>query len=668
MPVPLTVMVEKVSARPTGDNCQLPIGETAGPVWTNVTVTPDPTTACPTRYRVHFEDVVDENCGFYRVKVTYAVPGSGFDPDQRCVTCTYFELRCGTVNVCLKITPVCEDEPLKICPRFAACEPDPYQIPGGINCADYPCFDFKWYFTPSNPPGPEVELVGETNCCLMIPAAGPQHEGCYRLVVTPNNTRPGCESQPPCDPVTVTDCFYLRPPEECCWCVDCCWDNGRRDNGPNADGVLSMKPAHTEFPEIKAAADFALCEGQFHRIKKFAGSMLIRQNPILPYKAKLTLYEDCDGCPGEMIGMWDLVEYCLVETPDSTGLQKIDFVREFTEDDKLWLRGGKTYWWSLQGVSDAVTPNYEAYWVTSELGHIVGSVPKKMEAGVDAGWIPLGDCCIDCTELAFCIECDSCKIIYDGGTPEPCATAGGSRSEKSTSPTRNSRAADNFVTPPFIKKADPGRPECEFMSVDWMVCYVEAYIYTNCNPLTFRAYLEIYGNNCDDPNWTLIGDPPYRFRADKIDPVEPECLATIDGVSNLRLYKVRFCPTGSPTYPMGLYLRGGRNYWASVSVEDGFAQNQRAYFAWNSDDCDPCPIQFGPGKEIAPGARNIIRWTGVGHDFAFLIAAKNVPFDATVPNVPVTTGNDCLPDTNGDGNVTVQDIFDFLNAWFAGCP
>lgn len=669
IPVPLNVVVEKVSARPTGNSCELPQGETATPVWTNVTIAADPTTACPTRYRVHIEDVVDENCGFYRVRVTYAIPGSGFDPEQRCVTCTYFELRCGTVNVCLKITPVCEDEPIKICPRFAACEPDPYQIPGGVNCADYPCFDFKWYFTPSNPPGPEVELIGQTSCCLMFPAAGPEHEGCYRLVVTPNNTRPGCESQPPCDPVEVRDCFYLRPPEECCWCVDCCWDNGRRDNGPNADGVLSMKPAHGEFPEIKAAADFYLCEGQFHRVKKFAGAMLIRQNTTLPYKAKLTLYEDCDGCPGEMIGMWDLVEYCLVETPDSTGLQKIDFVREFTEDDKLWLRGGKTYWWSLQGISDAVTFNYEAYWVTSQLGSIVGGVPKKMEAGVDADWIPLGDCCIDCTELAYCIECEACKIIYDGGIPEPCATAGGSRSEKSVSPTRNSRAADNFVTPPFIKKPDPNRPECEFMSVDWMVCYVEAYIYTNCNPQTFRSYLEIYGNNCDDPSWVLVGEPPYRFRADKIDPVVPECLATIDGVSNLRLYKVRFCPMGSPLYPMGLYLRGGRNYWASVSVEDGFSQNQRAYFAWNSDDCDPCPIQFGPGKEISPGARNIVRWTDVGHDFAFLIAAKNVPFDLTVPNVPATDGGDnCLPDTNGDGNVTVQDLFDFLNSWFAGCP
>jgi hypothetical protein len=28
----------------------------------------------------------------------------------------------------------------------------------------------------------------------------------------------------------------------------------------------------------------------------------------------------------------------------------------------------------------------------------------------------------------------------------------------------------------------------------------------------------------------------------------------------------------------------------------------------------------------------------------------------------------CGPDFNGDGRVTVQDVFDFLSAWFAGMP
>jgi hypothetical protein len=31
-------------------------------------------------------------------------------------------------------------------------------------------------------------------------------------------------------------------------------------------------------------------------------------------------------------------------------------------------------------------------------------------------------------------------------------------------------------------------------------------------------------------------------------------------------------------------------------------------------------------------------------------------------------GNPCRADFNGDHTVSVQDIFDFLNAWFAGSP
>jgi hypothetical protein len=36
---------------------------------------------------------------------------------------------------------------------------------------------------------------------------------------------------------------------------------------------------------------------------------------------------------------------------------------------------------------------------------------------------------------------------------------------------------------------------------------------------------------------------------------------------------------------------------------------------------------------------------------------------------PVTvTVDPCPADVNNSGQVTVQDIFDFLTSWFAGCP
>lgn len=678
MPVPVRYVIEKLTdplatLPPNDSDCGI---SPAAP--TSFTLEPTSgTTQCSNVYRLAIPALQPEQCGIYRLSVEYC----GIDPVGLCRTCVYFEIKCGTVNVCLQGRRECPGVPIFLCPRFpdyADCTPDPYvirpyQFPydyaaeSAIVCADphARCLTFQWFRQrqgePSFTPIPLSENPTAQSCCLDLGLADPEDVACYFLRVS-TRTDGDCADQAPCDDVdSPTACVEIKPPEECCWCVECCWDNGRRQ-AVNGNGVLSMKPVHNEFPEIKAAADFYLEQGEFHHIKKFAGSMLIRQNTALPYKAKLTLYEDCDGCPGEMIKMWDLTEYCVVGEPDPTGLQMVDFKYEFP-DDKLWLRGGKTYWWSLQGVSEINTPNYEAYWVTSELGHVLGSVPKKMEVGVDEGWRPLDECCIECNELAFCTECDHCKIIYDGGLPESCATAGGTRSEKSVSPARNSRAADNFVTPPAVCPVAADHDEC-CRPVDWMVCYIEGYIYTNCNSETFTAWLEIYRNDCDNPDWDLTGLPAYRFRADKIEPLD--CYATIDGVPNLRLYKVRFCPMGTNDYPMGLYLHGGRNYWLSLSVEDTFNQSQRAYFAWNSDDCTECAIQFGSGQHIAPG-RGIVRWTDVNHDFAFTIAAKNVPFDAENP-APVTAPPACPADVNHNGEVSVQDMFDFLAAWFAGCP
>ncbi len=670
----------------------------------------DPTSPnyCPTgrlRYQLRIPEVRREMCGFYRMSLEYCgldnTCGST-DPIGICRTCIYFEIDCEG-RVCLRDECECPDFNAFMCPRFVqdpliTCEmayamnPRQFRYDYGLESARIcgssaaQCLQFRWYYDGPAAPGaaclpdagfthfcevpaddPNFFFEGVTTvnrCCLNLGTAGPEDVHCYILLVTTDTTSPGCTGREPCRYISPPGCFTLKPPEDCCWCTDCCWDNGMRDDvDPN--GVLSMKPAHGEFPEIKAAADFFLCDGQYHHIKQFSASMLIRQNPALPYKAKVTLYEDCDGCPGEVIRMWEIRE-CTIRDPDDTGLRYVDYKLEFTEADKLWLRGGKTYWWSIQGIGDLITPNYEAYWVLSDLNRIVGSVPKKMEVGVDEGWEPLDECCIECDELAYCIDCDMCKIIYDGGKPELCENAGGTRSEKSASPTRNSRAADNFVTPPAIYKGhDPTVPDY-ITCTDWMVCYVEAYIYTNCNEQTFTAWLEIYNNECKQPNYVLTNSLKYRYRADKIERVVPECLATIDGVPNLRLYKVRFCPMVTDEYDHGLFLLGGTNYWASISVEDGFSQNQRAYWAWNSDDCDSCPIQFGPGKQIAPG-RNINRWTSVDRDFAIVIAAMP-PMEMVPPPAPPVATVTCPPDTNRDGSVTVQDMFDFLAAWFAGCP
>lgn len=577
--------------------------------------------ASPNTREVCITNVEEGDEGTYQLCITYA----NLSPVGVCEACAEVQLDTRTLMVSIPDVSLCPDETTDLCVDIMGCGP----------CSPA-TYIIQWYKN-------DVLIPDQDGCCITI--TSPLVLGTpdtYRVVVTPRNPAT-CPCNPEEDEATVT----LLPPEQCCWCVPCplvCWDNGRYDDN---DGALSAVPVHGEFPELKVAADFALCEGQLHKLNKFAGTMLIRQDTALPYKAKLTLYEDCDGCPGAMIDMFDFTyieNICRVGLPDADGIQQVVF--EFNlSSKKIWLRGGVTYWWSLQGVSPTPDPNYEAFWATSMQGNIIGSVPKKMQVGVDEGWLPLDECCIDCTEMSFCLECESCKIIHDNGVPGPVALASGTRSEKSTSPSRNSRAADQIVIAP-----------CK----DWMACVVEGYIYTNC--INFHSYLEVYENLCDAPAFELTGTPYFRWRAEKIE----DLLYTvqIDGLT-LNAYKVTFCPMATDQYPMGLLLRSNRNYWLSVSVEDTFAQNQRAYFAHNDTVCDPCPIKFVPGQEIAPG-RGVFRWTTVNRDFAFLIAAKMLSPDQVPP--PVAPLPACPADVNGDGTVSMQDLFDFTAAWMVGCP
>ena len=51
---------------------------------------------------------------------------------------------------------------------------------------------------------------------------------------------------------------------------------------------------------------------------------------------------------------------------------------------------------------------------------------------------------------------------------------------------------------------------------------------------------------------------------------------------------------------------------------------------------------------------------------AYLFNSTDFPVDANKPALAITAT--CLADFNGSGTVTVQDIFDFLTAWFAASP
>ena len=99
-----------------------------------------------------------------------------------------------------------------------------------------------------------------------------------------------------------------------------------------------------------------------------------------------------------------------------------------------------------------------------------------------------------------------------------------------------------------------------------------------------------------------------------------------------------------------------------------FSINERAFFCYN-DDCDrACLIRWNAGKvltstSIADGTVNTPGWHTVGHDFSFLIAADGVNSPGPIGGTPA-----CTADFNRDGIINSQDIFDYLNSWFTGCP
>jgi hypothetical protein len=232
--------------------------------------------------------------------------------------------------------------------------------------------------------------------------------------------------------------------------------------------------------------------------------------------------------------------------------------------------------------------------------------------------------------------------------PGPPYQVFGTRSEKSTLTVRNSRAADQFV----VKTCNEEE-----------VCYLEGYLFTNC--IGFEVHLEIYDNDCREPQFELPAASPvyYSAIADPDNVIDLGYTGLSVGTTPVRAYKVVFC-----AFDPELTLLPGRNYWVSLSVRDSFSINERAFFAHIRQPCDPCDEvvwKIDPGMELAPG-RQITEWQSAGSDFAFMIATKKQPGTLPIGGDPADAT--CAVDLNSNNAVDVQDIFIFLSAWFAGCP
>jgi hypothetical protein len=454
---------------------------------------------------------------------------------------------------------------------------------------------------------------------------------------------------------------------------DCLWENGEWDG---QDAQASHEGG--AFPQgVKAADDFYLCEGFVYNLDSISGWLCTDTLPAL-YKARLELYSDCNGKPAELLYTF---KNAVVEPTtlvfDGFYLVKYTFnvadqgdpSRDSRNDlaciRNIVLKGG-TYWVSLIGISDnrcITMPNMcdSSFFATTGYGVIKGSVAHKIEGNEPVhwnqfdysgqSWEPLDACCIGCTDLAFTVCAEPCKILIDNGHADANDQGGsrrvGDRSERSTSPTRNSRAADDFVVPP-----------CN----DLLVCYIEGCIYSNCVPNQdgspgFTGWYDIYDNDCKKPSYVLGNEPVAKGSHTCI--VDLGYSVTIDGRSGLTAYRVEF-------HKLNVRLAGGKQYWISINAQDTFGQNERAYFCYNADCRRPdCLIRFNPGHIIG-GLRSDgnlrSQWESVGRDFSFLVAGEPVDGNGSA-STPA-----CAADFNNDGASSLDDLFGFLQAWFAGCP
>jgi hypothetical protein len=270
------------------------------------------------------------------------------------------------------------------------------------------------------------------------------------------------------------------------------------------------------------------------------------------------------------------------------------------------------------------------------------------------GWMSVADgCCVGCTDLNFLLCTTPCKIVVnngDGRMPRTPNEVVGSTSQFAigTGSLFETRSADDFVL----------AAACD----SYHICYVEGCILTNCP--TFDGVFEIYNNVCRKPSFALHGTPlAGPFTATKIIPLNYQ--AMLDG-KMVNAYKLEF-------HDLTLVLPGGTQYWISIGVRYSFSLSERAYFCYNSDCGRNCLIRWNDGHVLTATSidadseaigGNALGWAHVGNDFAFLIAADGL----NSPGPVLNSSPSCGADFNRDGSINVEDVFDYMSAWFVGCP
>ncbi|MCC6322834.1 MAG: M12 family metallopeptidase [Phycisphaerales bacterium] len=466
---------------------------------------------------------------------------------------------------------------------------------------------------------------------------------------------------------------YLGLDTTCAGEPCCCrpWDNGYADGrGGQASQIGAgedWRPlAHVSFD------DFWLCEGQVHRIEH--ASAVVSTNSATP-KFIIAILPDCDGLPDithplavaglegtifevdqeDVPFVLGRIEQDVHAGPDADGFSLIEAKAVF-DAKRLVLRGG-AYWITVFGVSATLNPTDEFFWQTAG-NRIVRGRPGVFYDGET--FRTSDELCCGCTDYNFCIEGDSCKILLDNGPPiavfgniHPTAIAslqnGGNIATKT-------RAADKLVLPP-----------CR----DLDICYIEGWMWTNCD----RISLQFFRDGCHCPLDADAGT--VLIDADCV--MDTGITAQDNSGITITLKKAQFF--FDPDMVRGLLalerVQDG-NVWISLVGQGDNRQNARAYFAFG-DRCDrPCDDGFGCFRaapfDVNQWRSNDFPGTSIqGNDHALLVAIRENEFPeagagSEPPPPPPPPAPVCRGDFNGDGRASVQDLFDFLAVYFAGCP
>lgn len=420
-------------------------------------------------------------------------------------------------------------------------------------------------------------------------------------------------------------------------CENLVWDNGPKDN---ITAVVSQENIRNT-PDSAAADDCFLQKGFIYRLDSFCGIMITNDcppddggswdNP----DAVLNVYSDCDGCPDELLESYYDPSYEILGDAPFGAPGQFKFVLFTFDLNKLTVEGGERKWFSLVGIGDQ-EPGETYFWASANNGTVQGAIAKLRAPYIfgNNDWNEVGpNLNGPCTDLFMQLKGEKCSCLCDN-TPK--ATDCGAKIINST--TFGSKSADNFQLAP-CKSFD--------------ICKIEAYIATNCD--VTRATLEVYGNDCDEPD----SNPPFVFTNPWVFDTECTFLSPVSGAV-LPVFRVCF-----EFDPGQFSLDGGRNYWLSVFVPGlGFITDEAYFLCKEKDDCH---IKISQAKHIADlfGVkewRDISDALGEPRDLAFRVLGTDFQDSHQDATAPAAVNADPA-DVNNDGSIDMNDLIRVLNSF-----